>query len=107
MGTPKRIQAAVAFTKRCTTAAAGRTPMMLRSEQRVPVDIEALVFDCDGTLVNTMPYYWSSWEGLIAKYNLNFSQKRFYELAGTPVRDIVEIVLQESGRDIDQRWIDA
>lgn len=78
----------------------------LRPDQRVPEGIQALVFDCDGTLVNSMVFFWKGWEGLVAKYNLNFTQQRFYELAGSPVRRIVEIILEESGRDIDQGWID-
>eukprot|EP00746_Dinoflagellata_sp_MGD_P000290 gnl/MRDRNA2_/MRDRNA2_100512_c0_seq1.p1 gnl/MRDRNA2_/MRDRNA2_100512_c0~~gnl/MRDRNA2_/MRDRNA2_100512_c0_seq1.p1 ORF type:complete len:220 (+),score=52.12 gnl/MRDRNA2_/MRDRNA2_100512_c0_seq1:75-734(+) len=78
----------------------------LQSEQCVPQGIEALVFDCDGTLVNSMVWFWQGWEKLVAKYNLTFTQRRFYQLAGTPVRRIVEIILEESGRDIDQAWID-
>jgi HAD superfamily hydrolase (TIGR01509 family) len=78
----------------------------LQPEQCVTPGIEALVFDCDGTLVNSMVWFWECWAKLVAKYNLTFTQERFYQLAGTPVRCIVEIILEESGRDIDQGWID-
>lgn len=42
--------------------------------------IEALVFDCDGTLVNSMEYFWVGWEQLVAKYELDFPTLTWDEL---------------------------
>ena len=59
--------------------------------------VEALIFDCDGTLINSMEYFWIGWNALVTKYDYKFSKEQFYSLAGLPVRDIVELVLTQSG----------
>lgn len=41
------------------------------------VEVEGLIFDCDGTLVDTMPAYWSSWKRTCEHFNLDFSEKRW------------------------------
>lgn len=40
-------------------------------------EVEGLIFDCDGTLVDTMPAYWSSWKRTSEHFNLDFSEKRW------------------------------
>jgi beta-phosphoglucomutase-like phosphatase (HAD superfamily) len=52
-------------------------------------ELQGLIFDCDGTLVDTMPAYWDSWTKLCTKYGLSLTQERFYSWAGTPVRDMI------------------
>ncbi|CAD7945291.1 unnamed protein product [Amoebophrya sp. A25] len=67
--------------------------------------VEALIFDCDGTLVNSMEYFWQGWEVLCKKYELNFPKTRFYALAGTPIREIVHIVLTETDPAIVEKLV--
>ena len=68
---------------------------------------KGLVFDCDGTLVNSMEYFFHGWEKLCKQHDLVFTKERFYSLAGTPVRRIVEIILEDNSRTIDATWIDS
>ena len=68
---------------------------------------KGLVFDCDGTLVNSMEYFFKGWEMLCKKHELTFSKDRFYSLAGTLVRRIVEIILEDNSRPVDDPWIDS
>lgn len=68
---------------------------------------KGLVFDCDGTLVNSMEYFFKGWEMLCKKHELVFSKDRFYSLAGTPVRKIVEIILEDNNKTIQDSWIDS
>ena len=68
---------------------------------------KGLVFDCDGTLVNSMEYFFNGWETLCKKHELVFSKDRFYSLAGTPVRKIVEIILEDNNKTIQDSWIDS
>ena len=44
--------------------------------------LEGLIFDCDGTLVDTMPVYYESWCRLCAKYSLQLTEDEFYGFAG-------------------------
>lgn len=62
----------------------------------------ALIFDCDGTLADTMPQHWRAWQEVTARHGLHFPEDRFYTLGGVPTRDIVRMIATEQGRsDID------
>ncbi len=63
--------------------------------------IKGLVFDCDGTLADTMPLHWVAWSAVVHKYGLQFSEDRFYALGGVPSRDILKMLSQEQGIPID------
>jgi beta-phosphoglucomutase-like phosphatase (HAD superfamily) len=58
---------------------------------------QGLVFDCDGTLADTMPLHWLAWQAVSARYGFVFPQDRFYELGGVPSRDIVQMLCAEQG----------
>ncbi len=55
----------------------------------VPAHIRGLIFDCDGTLADTMPLHWRAWRQVAARHGLRFTEERFYALAGIPSRDIL------------------
>jgi len=64
--------------------------------------LRALIFDCDGTLADTMPIHWEAWKEVSAHHRLEFSEERFYLLGGVPTRDIVRTLAQEQKRvDLD------
>lgn len=63
--------------------------------------IQALVFDCDGTLAHSMPLHWQAWQVVVARYRLQFSEERFYALGGVPSRDILQMLAQEQGILLD------
>jgi beta-phosphoglucomutase-like phosphatase (HAD superfamily) len=42
-----------------------------------------------------MPAYWESWIKICKMYRFEFSQHRYYEMAGTPVKDILKILIDE------------
>ena len=77
------------------------------SETFILENYKGLVFDCDGTLVNSMEYFFKGWETLCQKHDLKFSKERFFSIAGTPVRRIVEIILEDNNRKIDASWVDS
>lgn len=63
--------------------------------------IKGIVFDCDGTLADTMPLHWKAWRSVTSKYGLHFPEDRFYSLGGVPSRDILRMLCQEQGKDLD------
>ena len=63
--------------------------------------IQALIFDFDGTLVNTMPLHWRAWQVLTARHGFEFSEERFYALGGIPSRDILKTLFAEQGLRLD------
>jgi len=62
---------------------------------------KGLVFDCDGTLANTMPLHWRAWSLITQRHGLHFPQDRFYALGGVPSRDILKLLATEQGRSLD------
>src|SRR5271168_593250 len=68
---------------------------------KLPGHIKGLVFDCDGTLDDTMPLHWRAWQAIAAKYKLRFPQDRFYALGGVPSRDILKMLAKEQGVTLD------
>src|SRR5688572_26422093 len=64
--------------------------------------MQALIFDCDGTLADTMPAHYRAWQVVLAPLPLSFPEQRFYALAGVPTARIAQLLVGESGRsDID------
>jgi beta-phosphoglucomutase family hydrolase len=68
---------------------------------KLPLYIKGLIFDCDGTLADTMPLHWRAWQVIAAKYKLHFPQDRFYALGGVPSRDILKMLAAEQGVTLD------
>jgi HAD superfamily hydrolase (TIGR01509 family) len=68
---------------------------------KLPAHIKGLVFDCDGTLADTMPLHWRAWQMITQRHNLYFPQDRFYAYGGVPSRDILKLLAEEQGRSLD------
>ncbi len=47
---------------------------------KLPPHIKGLIFDCDGTLADTMPLHWHAWQIVTQRHNLHFPEDRFYSL---------------------------
>lgn len=58
---------------------------------------DGLIFDCDGTLADTMPLHFIAWRDTLNKYEVEFSEDRFYSMAGQPTLHIVKALLEEQG----------
>lgn len=61
-----------------------------------PAGTTALIFDCDGTLADTMPAHYLAWTAMLREYKIAFSEQRFYDLGGMPGHKIIELLSQES-----------
>lgn len=73
----------------------------------IPDDVRGLIFDCDGTLVDTMPAHLIVWREVLAEHGVDFTEKRFYELAGVSSVGVVETVAREQGVVVDARAVAA
>ena len=62
---------------------------------------KGLIFDCDGTLADTMPLHWHAWQMVTQRHNLHFPEDRFYAFGGVPSRDILKLLAEEQGRSLD------
>ncbi len=71
----------------------------------LPIGCRGLIFDCDGTLVDSMPLHYQAWVTVLRRYGLAFSEARFYQWAGVPVDEIVRRLAAESGMAVDAQAI--
>src|SRR5436189_630746 len=66
-----------------------------------PHMIKGLIFDCDGTLADTMPLHWRAWQVVTCRYGIDFPEERFYALGGVPPRDILTMLCKEQTLSLD------
>ncbi len=59
--------------------------------------VKALIFDFDGTLVDTMPLHYKAWNQVFQKIGVDYPIDLFNKNAGLPGWKITEIVLQTAG----------
>ncbi|MCH7370820.1 beta-phosphoglucomutase family hydrolase [Aeromonas sp. MR16] len=62
---------------------------------------DALIFDMDGTLVDSMPLHLDAWELTSAEFGLPFDRAQLNEYGGIPTRKIVAILAEQHGLSID------
>lgn len=60
-----------------------------------------IIFDCDGTLADTMPLHWRAWQAIAARHHIHLPVDRFYSLGGVPSRDILKLLSAEQGLSLD------
>jgi HAD superfamily hydrolase (TIGR01509 family) len=62
-----------------------------------PGPFSAYIFDCDGTLADTMPTHYRAWCTALGAHSEAFPEALFYELGGTPTAKIVELLNERHG----------
>ena len=68
----------------------------------LPTDeVEALIFDCDGTLADTMPLHFIAWQNVMTGYGFKFDEDQFYSLGGQPTDRIVDKLAREQNIVVD------
>ena len=75
--------------------------MVLQKNNHHPPHPRAIIFDCDGTLADTMPLHWRAWQVIARRHRFSFTEDRFYSLGGTPSRDILKVLCAEQGLPLD------
>jgi HAD superfamily hydrolase (TIGR01509 family) len=60
-----------------------------------------VIFDCDGTLADTMPLHFRAWSETLANRAAEMSEQLFYDLGGVPTLDIVHILNDRFGYRLD------
>jgi beta-phosphoglucomutase family hydrolase len=63
--------------------------------------VKGIIFDCDGTLADTMPLHWLAWKTVVERHGIDFAEERFYLLGGVPSRHILQMLREEQNLAID------
>jgi HAD superfamily hydrolase (TIGR01509 family) len=67
----------------------------------VPAFIKGLIFDCDGTLVDSMPLHMKAWEYAVTSRGGPWEPEFFYKKKGMPEEDIVSLYNARYGVQFD------
>ena len=62
---------------------------------------QTLIFDCDGTLADTMPAHYQAWLEVLRPHGIDFPEARFYAMGGMPTDKIVVELCGEAGKSLD------
>lgn len=58
---------------------------------------KAYLFDCDGTIADSMPLHYVAWSRALGEWNCEFPEKTFYEWGGLPVTEIISQLNADNG----------
>jgi HAD superfamily hydrolase (TIGR01509 family) len=60
--------------------------------QLPPGSYEAYLFDCDGTIADSMPLHYIAWSRALSEWNCAFEEDLFYAWAGKPPSEIIHLL---------------
>jgi beta-phosphoglucomutase family hydrolase len=58
---------------------------------------KAYLFDCDGTIADSMPLHYMAWKKALSEWDCEFDEKLFYSWGGMPVFEIVQTLNKNHG----------
>jgi HAD superfamily hydrolase (TIGR01509 family) len=65
---------------------------------KIPAGVfHAYLFDCDGTIADSMPLHYIAWRSALADWNCDFAKDLFYAWGGFPVAEIVSRLNEKYG----------
>ncbi|MCG5462838.1 HAD family phosphatase [Micromonospora sp. MED01] len=62
-----------------------------------PGPFAAYLFDCDGTIVDSMPLHYLAWQRALAEWDCEFPEDLFYAWGGRPTADIIVALNEQQG----------
>ena len=57
----------------------------------------AYLFDCDGTIADSMPLHYVAWKTVLAEWDCEFPEEIFYAWGGMPVNEIISTLNARQG----------
>jgi HAD superfamily hydrolase (TIGR01509 family) len=64
-------------------------------------DFDAYIFDCDGTLADTMGLHYDAWKMALEPHGADLPEDLYYSWGGRPTREIVEALNEMQGLLMD------
>ena len=63
--------------------------------------IQALIFDCDGTLTDSMYAHYAAWRSSLARQGMTLVEADFYRYSGTPSSRVIPMLAKAAGVEIE------
>jgi HAD superfamily hydrolase (TIGR01509 family) len=58
---------------------------------------KAYLFDCDGTVADSMPLHYIAWKKALGEWNCEFGERLFYAWGGRPTAEIISALNEQQG----------
>jgi HAD superfamily hydrolase (TIGR01509 family) len=62
-----------------------------------PGEFRAYLFDCDGTIADSMPLHFRAWQQALGEWGCDFPEELFYAWGGRPSTEIVAALNEQQG----------
>lgn len=72
----------------------------LANSLHLPVGTKGIVFDCDGTLLDTMALHWQSWKEACVRFGLSITLEWWQAQAGKPAEEILTLLCHKEVRPL-------
>jgi beta-phosphoglucomutase family hydrolase len=69
----------------------------------IPERFKGLIFDCDGTLVDTMPLHFLAWKAAMQAVGITITEEQFYSFSGMPTVTIIQTLAKQQNVICDAR----
>jgi HAD superfamily hydrolase (TIGR01509 family) len=75
--------------------------------QLPPGTFRAYLFDCDGTIADSMPLHYIAWKKALGEWNCEFPEGLFYSWGGMPVTEIISTLNKMNGLNMPPEALGA
>ena len=65
-----------------------------------PGSFRAYLFDCDGTIADSMPLHYIAWKKALGEWSCEFDEELFYAWGGMPIVEIISTLNMKHGLDM-------
>lgn len=66
---------------------------------------KALIFDCDGTLADTLPVHFQTWSAALQTVGVDISKDWYYKYCGTSAQEMLQILKNLFGYQFDSELV--
>ena len=63
----------------------------------------ALIFDCDGTLADTMPIHFQTWTATLRSFGVELNEEWFFKRNGISAKELIRTLNSEFGYSLDEK----
>jgi len=63
-------------------------------------DFRAYLFDCDGTIADSMPLHYRAWKQALGEWGCTFDEQLFYAWGGRPASEIIQALNRAQGLEM-------
>lgn len=67
----------------------------------------ALIFDCDGTLADTLPVHFQTWTESLREFGATLTEEWFYERSGTSAIELIQLLNSTFSYELDETLLNA